>query len=404
MRRVAVTGMGCVTPIGVGLDAFRRSLFMGEQGFHPIAEKDSRGLSFLQTAQVIGFDAEPMLSPEQILLSERSSRFALIAAREAVRQSCVIDTVDRSRVAIVFGCSAGGRTAEEPALERLYTLQARVHPLTVPRAMASAGASLVSIEHKITGPTYTISTACASATHAIGQAFHMVRSGSADAAITGGHEAPLTFGFLRAWDSLRVVSPTMCRPFAEDRDGITLGEGAAVLVLEAMEAAEKRGATILGEIVGFGMSSDAEHMTQPKPEGPAAAMKTALADCGEYLAPVRYINAHGTGTVSNDAMEAEAIRMVFGGNTPDIPVSSTKSMHGHAMGASGAMEAVATILALQQLRWPATSHRHTIDPRLPIDVITGEPRVGRPGLALSNSFAFGGLNAVLAFRSLDGAS
>jgi 3-oxoacyl-[acyl-carrier-protein] synthase II/nodulation protein E len=399
MRRVAITGMGCVTPIGTGVDAFRASLFSGRNGFSPIPASDTRQLGFTQTARVTDFDADSLLSPEQLSLSERSSRFALIAAREALYQSGVLNVVDRSRVAVIFGCSAGGRTAEEPALEKLYTQQARVHPLTVPRSMASAGTSLVSIEHRITGPAYTVSTACASATHAIGQAFHMVRSGSVAAAVTGGHEAPLTYGFLKAWDTLRVVSPGVCRPFAKDRDGITLGEGAAMLVLEEMASARERGAMVLGEILGFGMSSDAGHMTQPKPDGPAAAMRWALADCGDSRPPVRYINAHGTGTPLNDAVEAEAIRTVFAEEAQHIPVSSTKSMHGHAIGASGAMEAVATVLALAEMRLPPTAHHSAIDPALPIDVITGEPRACQPGLALSNSFAFGGLNAVLAFRS-----
>lgn len=400
MKRVVVTGMGCVTPIGIRVDAFQRSLFQGSRGFHAIDESDMQRLGFSQVAKVTNFDPDPFLSPEQMLLSERSSQFALVAAREAIQQSGVLDTADRTRVAIVFGCSAGGRTVEESALAKLYTQQARVHPLTVPRAMASAGTSLVSIEHRISGPAYTVSTACASATHAIGQAFHMVRSGSVSAAVTGGHDAPLTFGFLKAWDSLRVVSPTTCRPFARDRDGITLGEGAAVLVLEELEAARRRGAPLLGEIIGFGMSSDAQHMTQPKSEGPANAIRAAIADCGELFGPVRYVNAHGTGTVSNDAMEAEAIRMVFAEETYSIPVSSTKSMHGHAMGASGAMEAVATVIALRERLLPATSHLSPIDRLLPIDVIVGDPRPCDSGVAFSNSFAFGGLNAVLAFRSL----
>jgi nodulation protein E len=270
--------------------------------------------------------------------------------------------------------------------------------LTVPRAMASAGTSLVCIEHGITGPAFTVSTACSSATHAIGQAFHMVRSGMVEAAITGGHEAPLTYGFLKAWDSLRVVSSTRCRPFAHDRDGMTLGEGSAILVLEDMEAAVARGAEILGEIVGFGMSCDAGHMTQPKPEGPAAAMTMALRDCGDLRARVEYINAHGTGTVANDAAEAAAIRSVFGVDARDIAVSSTKSMHGHAMGASGAMEALATVAALRRGLLPINAGIECADPALGIDVVIAESRPKHASMALSNSFAFGGLNAVLAFR------
>jgi 3-oxoacyl-[acyl-carrier-protein] synthase II/nodulation protein E len=404
MRRVAITGMGCVTAIGIGTERFFRSLREGRDGFLPLSEEQRVGLNFSSTARVDDFQPDKLLSPDQMMLSERSSQFALVAAHEAIEQSGMPATLDGSRIAVVFGCSAGGRMAEEPALEKLYTQGARVHPLTVPRAMANAGTSLVSMEYGITGPAYTVSTACASATHAIGQAFHMVRSGMVDAAITGGHEAPLTFGFLRAWNSLRVVSPTFCRPFAKDRDGMTLGEGSGVLVLEEMEIAERRGAQVLGEIVGFGMSSDARHITQPAPSGPAAAMRRALLDCGELRAPVRYINTHGTGTMANDGTEAEAIHMVFAEEAGRIPVSSTKSTHGHAMGASGALEAVATVLALQHGELPHTAHASEIDPELGLDVITGEPRrierTSEPVLALSNSFAFGGLNAVLAFRSV----
>ncbi|MBS1813493.1 MAG: beta-ketoacyl-[acyl-carrier-protein] synthase family protein [Acidobacteria bacterium] len=399
MRRVVITGMGCVTPIGIGINVFTRSLFEGKQDFLPVEGRAHGEISFHYIAQVKDFDARSLLSAEQILLSERSSQFVLVAAREAIAQSGLLESIDRNKMAVVFGCSAGGRTAEEPALEKLYVEKKRVHPLIVPRSMASLGTSLVSIEYGITGPCYTVSTACASSTHAIGQAFHMVRSGMVDGAITGGHEAPLTYGFLKAWDSLRVVSPTVCRPFSIDRDGITLGEGAGVLILENLEHAQARGAIILGEIVGFGMSSDAQHMTQPKSEGAAGAMRLALYDSGSTEKDVCYINAHGTGTLLNDAMEAEAIRMIFGNATMQVPVSSTKSMHGHAMGASGAMEAIATVLALRQGHLPATAGNIHVQENLAIDVITRESRTCWPGIALSNSFAFGGLNAVVAFRT-----
>ena len=398
MNRVVITGLGCVTPIGIGLEAFRASLFAGRQGFSAIPDLPPASLKFTQAARVLDFDCDQTLTATQLQLSERSSRFALIAAREALEQSGVLTHLDPAGMAIVLGCSAGGRSAEEPETAKLYLHGARVHPLTVPRVMASAGASLVSIEHHITGPVYTVSTACASSTHAIGQAFHMVRSGMVAAALTGGHEAPLTYGFLRAWDSLRVVSPTQCRPFSKDRDGMTLGEGAAMLVLETLQSAQQRGAAILGEIVGFGMSSDAHHMTQAKPDGPAAAMSRALHDARATPAQVGYINAHGTGTTVNDSVEAEAIRNVFAEHSASIPVSSTKSMHGHAIGASGAMEAIATVLALRDAILPINAGVAIIDESLGLDAITSQPRHQPVQLALSNSFAFGGLNAVLAFK------
>ena len=269
--------------------------------------------------------------------------------------------------------------------------------------MASAGGSHISIDLGITGPVLNLSTACASSTHALGTAFHMVRSGTSEAAIAGGHDAPLTFGFLRAWDSMRVVSPTFCRPFSVDRDGMTLGEGAAMLVLENLDSALARKATIFAEVVGFGMSADAHHITQPQSDGAALAMKKALKDAGASPDSVAYINAHGTGTQANDAVEATAIHKVFGDRAAKIPVSSTKGLHGHSMGATGAMEALATVLALHTGQLPFNAGVTTIDPAIDLDVILSEPRplpedsVGRD-IALSNSLAFGGLNAVVAFR------
>jgi len=235
-------------------------------------------------------------------------------------------------------------------------------------------------------------------------AFQMVRSGMVSAALAGGHEAPLTWGFLRAWDSIRVVSPTSCRPFSVDRDGMTLGEGAAILALEGLDAALARNAPIYGEIVGFGMSADATHITQPQPSGAARAMRMALADAGAALEEVGYINAHGTGTQANDAVEAAALHETFGSLAPGIPVSSTKGLHGHCMGATGALEALATVIALHTGQLPATAGVTTADPTLQLDILLGKPHAADPSrpVALSNSLAFGGLNAVLALRRYDG--
>jgi 3-oxoacyl-[acyl-carrier-protein] synthase II/nodulation protein E len=221
-----------------------------------------------------------------------------------------------------------------------------------------------------------------------------------DAAITGGHEAPLTFGFLRAWDSMRVVSPTQCRPFSADRDGMTIGEGAAMITLETLASAQARNATIYAEIVGFGFSADAGHITQPLADGAASAMRQAIADANASPDEVGYISAHGTGTQLNDTTEAAAIHQVFGSHASQIPVSSTKSLHGHSIGASGAIEALATIIALKENLLPANTGVTQIDPAIHLDVILAAPRKATPKLALSNSLAFGGLNAVLALRPI----
>ena len=401
MRRVVVTGMGCVTPIGSSVDEFREGLFAGRSGiaehvFTDLPEGKAAGLRFRKTGQVVGFNAAAHLAHAQVTATERSSQMVLVATAQAVRQSAMAGVYGGDRVGVLLGCSTGGRSAEEPETGRLYTTGARVHPLTVIRSMASAGASQVAIAHGVTGPVLNISTACASSTHAIGMAFQMVRAGMIDAAITGGHDAPLTWGFLRAWDSMRVVSPTECRPFSKDRDGMTLGEGAAMFCLETLEAAQARGAEILGEVVGFGMSSDASHITQPDPAGAAAAMTRALADGGLAAEQVGYVNAHGTATQANDMVEAEAIRRVFGER--GVPVSSTKGHHGHSMGATGAIEAMAAMLALREARMPVTVGLTAPDEALGLDLVMGEPRVLEGEVALSNSLAFGGLNAVLAFR------
>ncbi|MDE3105423.1 MAG: beta-ketoacyl-[acyl-carrier-protein] synthase family protein [Acidobacteriota bacterium] len=408
MHRVVVTGMGCVTPIGSSVAAMEESLAAGTSGisaFPPIAEAPaSPGLRFTQTARVDGFDAREYLSSGTLSAADRTAQFAIVASRQAALQSQLTQHHAPQRIAVVLGCSTGGRSSEEAETAKLYTRDARLHPLSVVRTMANAGASHTSIDLGITGPVFTLSTACASGTHAIGMAFHMVRSGMVSAALAGGHEAPLTFGFLRAWDSMRVVSASRCRPFAADRDGMTLGEGAAVLALETLESAQARKATIFAEVVGFGMSADAHHITNPAASGAVAAIHAALADTGlpDAADRVGYINAHGTGTQANDATEATAIHQVFAERGARIPVSSTKSLHGHSIGATGAIEALATVLSLHHQTLPATAGVTAVDATLNLDVITGAPRKAAVELALSNSLAFGGINAVLALAAWRG--
>jgi nodulation protein E len=405
LNRVVVTGLGCITPIGNNVADFRTSLFAGATGVapfppYPEAPGETQGLRFTQSAAVKDFDPRQHLDSGIVVSTDRTAQFAIVAARQAAHDSQLTSHHAPDRIAIIVGCACGGRQAEETETAKLYTRDARVHPLTVVRTMASAGVSSISIDLHITGPTLNISTACSSATHAIGLAFQMIRSGMVDAAITGGHEAPLTFGFLRAWDSMRVVSPTHCRPFSADRDGMTIGEGAAMLTLETLESARARNAHIYAEIVGTGSSADASHITQPHAEGAASAIRSALKDANATPDEVGYISAHGTGTQANDTTEASAIHQVFGARAPRIPVSSTKSLHGHSIGASGALEALATILALQEGRLPANTGVTQIDPAIQLDIILESPRPATPSLAISNSLAFGGLNAVLALRPI----
>lgn len=422
LKRVAITGLGCITPIGNSVAEFRASLFAGTSGIAPFdataipgATLPDPGLRFKTTAKVRDFDPvhnpAHQLSSSFLLTSELGAQFGIVAARQAAADSGLAQRYDPAEIAIVTGCSCGGRGADEDANRNLYQRNARVPPTAILRTMASSGTSNIAIDLGITGQVFNIGTACASGTHAIGLAFHMVRSGMAPAALAGGYEAALTFGFLRAWDSMRVVSQTSCRPFSADRDGMTLGEGAAILALEPLEAALARGAHIYAEIAGFGMSADAFHITQPRAEGAALAMRRALDDVTATLGScdagsqgwaddVGYINAHGTGTQTNDAVEAAAIHLVFGDAAPRIPVGATKSLTGHSIGAAGAIEALATVLALEAGSLPHTAGVAQADPALNLDLLLGEPRQLASGknLALSNSLAFGGLNAVLAFR------
>jgi 3-oxoacyl-[acyl-carrier-protein] synthase II/nodulation protein E len=401
MIRVVITGAGCITAIGQDAASFAENLFAGRSGIREMADRPA-DIHFTRTAVVEDFNQADWLTASQRPIAERSSAFAIAAARQAVQQSGLIAAHPCDSIAVIFGCSTGGRNSEEKEYEKVYTRGGRIHPLTVPRVMANAGTSLVTMEHGITGPAFTLTTACASGTHAIGLAFHMVRSGAVTAALTGAHEAPLTLTFLKGWDGLHVVSPTACRPFAADRDGMSLGEGAAVFAIEALDAAQARGAEILAEIVGFGMSSDAHHITQPNSAGSAAAMQRALQDAHATPAEVGYVNAHGTGTEANDRVEAEAIHWVFGERARKLPINSTKGLHGHAIGASGAMELLATALALQRNLLPANAGfaetNAVVDPALELEHVLLANEAASPSLALSNSFAFGGLNAVLAVR------
>jgi nodulation protein E len=399
-RRVAVTGLGVISAIGHNSGDFWQSLQDGRPGIGRLEAVDPALLRFSNGAEVRNYTPARYFDEKELGLLDRFAQFGVIAAREAVAAAGIEWTQDlRESTAIITGSCTGGQTTEDEGFVNLYrNNNPRVNPFTIPRTMENAAASRISLETGVVGPTYTISTACSSSNHAIGQAFWMVRSGAAAMAVTGGSEAVFSLGFLKAWEAMRVVSPDTCRPFSKDRRGLILGEGAAMLVLEPLDTALARGAPILGEMVGFGMSSDAFHITQPSPDGAARAMRAALSDAGLQPDDIGYINAHGTATLSNDVTETAAIRKIFGAHADRLAISSTKSMHGHTLGAAGAIEAVATLLALRHGILPPTANFTECDPACDLDVIPNAARPASIEFALSNSFAFGGLNAVLAFR------
>jgi nodulation protein E len=400
-RRVAITGLGVVCPLGLNLAQTWAALREGRPAIGPIEGVDLSTVRFQNGAQVRGFDPLKHFEGGKDAQLDRFAQFSVVAAREALGDSGLELTPElRERGAIVCGSAVGGQAAQEAGFEDLYVAgRGRVHPLTIPKTMVNAGASHISMDLHIGGPTYTVATACSSSNHAIGQAFRMVRDGEAEVAVTGGSEAPFTIGLLKAWEAMRVIAPDTCRPFSKDRRGMILGEGGAMMILEPLETAKARGARVYAEICGFGMTSDAHHLTQPTVDGPARAMRGALRDAELAPEQVGYINAHGTGTPGNDPTETRAIREVFGAHADKLAVSSSKSLHGHALGAAGALESIATILALYHGILPPTANYNERDPECDLDYVPNEARAARVEAALSNSFAFGGLNAVVAFRA-----
>ncbi len=400
MRRVAITGLGAISASGRNTAEFWTSITAGRSCIGPIRSTDCSALRFKNGAEVSDYCHRPYFDDKRADFIDRFAQFAVIAAREATEDAGITFTPELGeRTAIITGSCVGGQSTEDIGFQEVYKKGLnRVHPLTIPKTMANAGASHISMEFGITGPSFTISTACSSAAHALGQAYWMVRSGAVDLALAGGSEAPFSFGILKAWEAMRVVSPDTCRPFSRDRHGMVLGEGAGILVLEPLDAARARGAKVHAEIIGFGMSADAGHITQPSAAGAARAMRAALCDAAISPEAIGYINAHGTGTQANDPTETAAIREVFGAHAERLALSSTKSMHGHALGAAAALEAVATVLALREGILPPTANYQEPDPACDLDVIPNQSRAAAVEYALSNSFAFGGLNAVVAFR------
>jgi nodulation protein E len=397
--------MGVVSAIGLDVPSFRDALLNGRAGLEPPQNLAETPKGITVVGQVRGFDGEARLGKERMPLLDPFAQFGLAAANEAMAGAGLdlrADPEAGQRTACIIGTGGGGAaTLEDGFLRLLRDGKTRVNPFTVPRYMGNAACSHVSMAHGVTGPSFAITSACASANHSIGVGFQMVRSGMVDRAVVGGTDALVTYGNLKAWEALRVVTRDTCRPFSRDRTGMVVGEGAGVFVLEEWETAKARGAPILAEMVGFGMTADAGDITFPSLEGTSRSVRVCLADGGLNPEDVDYINAHGTATAANDATESKVIAEVFGDRAQTLPVSSTKSFHGHGLGAAGGLELVACVIALQEGYIPPTLNFTEPDPACPLDVVPNEGRAADLRVVLSSSFAFGGLNAVLAVRKAD---
>ncbi|MGH8112000.1 MAG: beta-ketoacyl-[acyl-carrier-protein] synthase family protein [Rhodanobacteraceae bacterium] len=400
-RRVVITGVGAICALGHDAPTIWTGMREGKSAIAPLAGFDAHDMRAKVAAQVRDFDPHAHFDPKKLVLLDRVSQFALVAAREAVSQSGVDlaqgDT--RQRTACVIGTGTGGEETNDDCSRRLYGEgNPRLHPFSIVRRMMSAPASQVSIEFGITGPSFAVSSACASANHAFAQAFALVRSGVADVAVAGGTEACIVLGVLRAWEAMRILSDDTCRPFCKQRRGLVLGEGAGMLVLEDFDRARARGAEILAEFAGAGMSADAGDIVMPSDVGAARAIGAALRDAHFDPGDVDYINAHGTGTPANDPTETRAIHAALGEHANEVAVSSTKSVHGHALGAAGALEIVAAIGALRDGVIPPTANFIDRDPECDLDYVPNTAREAPVRAVLSNTFAFGGLNAVVALK------
>ncbi|WP_298431679.1 beta-ketoacyl synthase [uncultured Jannaschia sp.] len=399
MRRVVITGAGTVNALGSDVDATLAAMRDGRSAIGPLDIRDVARLSVTVGAQVRDHDETALFDRSELALYDRYTQFALRAGAEAVAQAGLqLTEAESLRAGVVLGTSGGGLNTQDDNYRAVYEGgKNRVHPFVVPRLMNNAAAAHLSMRHGLRGPSFTVSTACASSNHAIGQAAQMIRSGGADVMLAGGAEAMLCFGGIKAWEGLRVLARDTCRPFCATRTGMVQGEGAGVFVLEERDRAMARGALILAEIAGFAMTSDAADIVQPSQDGAERAMRGALADARLEPDTVGYINAHGTGTAANDRIESAAIGAVFAGAPP--PISSTKAMHGHCIGATGAIELLACIMALRDGVLAPTANWSTRDPDCPWDYIPGEARDARVTACLSNAFAFGGMNATLALTA-----
>jgi 3-oxoacyl-[acyl-carrier-protein] synthase II len=410
MRRVAVTGIGVVSPLGSGAAQVVLNAQAGRSGIHRLEAPFAHRL-IAPLAATATFEGADHFEPPKLRMLDRVSQFALVSANQALDNAGVdLGQADRSRVGVFVGTGMGGSLSIDDGYQSLYGEGSdRVKPFTVLMGMHNAPAAWIGIEHDIRGPNLTYSTACSSSAVAIGEAWLRIAGGSIDLGLAGGAEAPLSFGSMKAWEALHTLASidandpsASCKPFSKDRSGMVLGEGAAMLVLEPWDHAIARGATIHGEILGYGLATDAGHITRPSVEGQATAMHAALQSAALAPSAVDAINAHGTGTQANDSVETAAIKAVFGERARHIPISATKSMHGHLLGAAGALECVLSLLAMQRRVALPTMHLTAADPECDLDYV---PNVAREGMALrtmlSNSFAFGGTNAVLVLRAFE---
>jgi len=402
MNRVAITGAGTINPLGQDVAATLEAMKAGRCGIGPLEIRDIERLSVQIGGQVKGYREQDHFNRQQIALYDRFTQFTLLAAHEAVAQSGLRFEDDLAlRSGVVLGTSGGGLNTQDENYRAVYEEgKNRVHPFIVPKLMNNAAASHVSMEYGLRGPSFTVAAACASSNHAMGLAFQMIRSGMARVMVTGGSEAMLCFGGIKAWEGLRVMSKDACRPFSANRNGMVQGEGAAVYVFEDMAHAQARGADILAEVAGFAMSSDAADIVMPSAQGAERAMRGALADARMNAEDVGYINAHGTGTTANDKTECAAVAHAFGAHADRLMMSSTKSMHGHLIGGTGAVELLACIMALREGVIAPTIGYEEADPECALDVVPNEAREARVTATLSNAFAFGGMNAVIALRAV----
>ena len=402
MKRVVITGAGTINALGHSVAATTKAMADGQCGIGPLEFRDVERLSIQIGGQVRGFEAEGRYNRQQMSLYDRFTQFTLAAAAEAITQSGISFSGETAaKSGVVLGTAGGGVSTWDDNYRSVYEDgKNRVHPFVVPKLMNNAAASHVSMEYNLKGPSFTVSTACASSNHAMAQAFQMVRTGMAPAMLTGGSESMLCFGGVKAWEGLRVMSKDACRPFSANRNGMVQGEGAGVFVFEEYEHAKARGADILCEVAGFAMSSDASDIVMPSKNGAARAIAGALQDARLNPEDVGYINAHGTGTAANDKTECAAVADVFGQHADRLMISSTKSMHGHLIGGTGAVELLACIMALRDGVIAPTIGYEEPDPECALDVVPNEARDAKVDVVLSNAFAFGGMNAVLALRKI----